>query len=414
VSAYLFALVDGGGTVPPELGAARRLVERGHRVAVLAEDSMRDEVLATSAEFLPWRRGINRPDRLPEHDVLRDWECRTPLQLFKRMLDTVLAGPAPGYAADLLAAVDDQRPDRVVCSFFTVGAMIGAEAAGIPYLVLMANVYGLPAPGMPPFGTGGEPASGGLSRLRDRAITALVARQWNKGLARINAVRQSYGLAPLGDFWDQVRRARTILVMTSPAFDFPANLPDNVRYVGPVLDDPQWAAGTTWVLPPGDGPVVLVAMSTTPQDQLECLQRAIDALSTLPVRGIVTTGPAVDPKALRPSENVTVVASAPHSEVLECASVVVTHGGHGTVIRSLAAGVPLVLMPQGRDQADNAARVDSRGAGVTVKSTAAAAAIGDAVTRVLDDATFREAAKHLGASILADAESEALLSELER
>ena len=51
---YLFALVDGGGTVPPELGAVRRLVERGHRVTVLAEDSMAPDVAATGAECVPW------------------------------------------------------------------------------------------------------------------------------------------------------------------------------------------------------------------------------------------------------------------------------------------------------------------------------------------------------------------------
>jgi MGT family glycosyltransferase len=388
-------------------------VDRGHRVDVLAEDSMRDEVLATGAAFRPWERGINRPDRRPEHDVLRDWECRTPLQLFKRMLDTVLAGPAPGYAADLLAFVDDHRPDTVVCSFFLVGAMVAAEAAGLPYLVLMANVYGLTAAGLPPFGTGGEPAAGRFSRLRDRAVTALVARQWNKGLGRLNSLRRTHGLGPLDDFWDQVRRARKILVLTSPAFDFPALIPDNVRYVGPVLDDPQWAVDGQWDPPPGDGPVVLVAMSTTPQDQVECLQRVIDGLSVLPVRGIVTTGPAVDRKALRPSRNVTVVDSAPHSEVLKCTDVVVTHGGHGTVIRSLAAGVPLVVMPQGRDQADNAARVESRGAGVTIKSTDAPTTIGAAVKRVLEQRGYREAAKRLGDSIRADASSDSLVSELE-
>ncbi len=413
MSSYLFALVDGGGTVPPELGAARRLVDKGHRVEVLGEDSMRDEVLAIGAAFRPWVRGINRPDRRPEHDVLRDWECRTPLQLFKRMLDTVLAGPAPDYAADLLAAVHDSRPDTVVCSFFSVGAMIGAESAGLPYVVLMANIYGLPAQGLPPFGTGGEPAAGRFGRARDRVVTALVARQWNKGLNRINSLRESFGLRPLDDFWDQVRRARKILVLTSPAFDFPAQMPDNVRYVGPVLDDPQWAIDKSWTPPPGNDPVVLVAMSTTPQDQIDCLQRAVDGLSALPVRGIVTTGPAVDPKALQPSGNVTVVASAPHSEVLKCASAVVTHGGHGTVIRSLAAGVPLVVMPQGRDQADNAARLVSRGAAITVKSSAPASTIGAAVIRVLDQPGFREAAERLGDRIRADAAADTLLSELE-
>jgi MGT family glycosyltransferase len=414
VSYYLFALIDGGGTVPPELGAARRLVARGHRVEVLAEDSMRDEVLAAGAAFRPWERGFNRPDRDPEHDFLRDWECRTPLQLFKRMLDTVLAGPAPAFAADARAAVDDDRPDTMVCSFFCVGAMVAAEAAGLPYVVLMPNIYGLPAKGLPPFGTGGKPAAGPLGRVRDRAITALVARQWNKGVDRLNSVRKTYGLGPLDDFWDQVRRADKILVMTSPAFDFPAEMPENARYVGPVLDDPQWAVGAPWAAPPGDGPVVLVAMSSTPQDQVDCLQRVVDALSALPVRGIVTTGPAVDPKTLRPSNNVVVVDCAPHSEVLKHASVVVTHGGHGTVSRSLAADVPLVVMPQGRDQADNAARVESRGAGATIKSDASPTAIGAAVRRVLEQPSYAAAAKRLGDSIRADAESDMLIRELER
>lgn len=57
-----------GGTVPPELGAARRLVERGHTVVVLAEDSMRADVEATGARFRAWVRATNRASRLPADD----------------------------------------------------------------------------------------------------------------------------------------------------------------------------------------------------------------------------------------------------------------------------------------------------------------------------------------------------------
>ena len=46
---YLMAIVDGGGNVPPELHVARRLVERGHDVTVLTEDSIAGEVRATGA-----------------------------------------------------------------------------------------------------------------------------------------------------------------------------------------------------------------------------------------------------------------------------------------------------------------------------------------------------------------------------
>ena len=236
---YLFALIDGGGTVPPELGAVRRLVARGHRVEVLAEDSMVDEVTATGGTFRPWVHAVNRPNRQPEHDPFRDWECRNPLQLISRTLDGLLASPAPAYAADFTAVLHEYRPDLAVCSFFALGAMVAAEAAGVRYDVLMPNTYVLPAAGKPPFGLGAQPASGLMSRIRDRAVTTLVQRQWNKGLDRLNDLRKDYGLEPMEDFWDQVRQANKVLVLTSHSFDFPAEPPSTVRYVGAVLTTPH-------------------------------------------------------------------------------------------------------------------------------------------------------------------------------
>ena len=409
---YLFTLVDGGGTVPPELGTVRRLVERGHQVTVLAEDSMRADVDASGATFRPWATAPNRPDRSPENDPYRDWECKNPMQLFQRLLDRQFVGPAPAYAADTLAAIADDRPDLVVSSFFALGAMVGAEAAGLPFDVLVPNAYLFPAPGMPPMGLGLQPARGPLGRARDRTITAMTGRQWNKGLDGLNRLRVEHGLEPLATFFDQAARARRILVLTSADFDFPAELPANVRYVGPVLDDPAWA-DTAWAAPAGDHPLVLVALSSTFQDQVTCLQRVVDALGTLPVRGLVTTGPALDPASITAPANVLVVPTAPHAEVLRSAAAVVTHGGHGTVIRSLAADVPVVVMHHGRDQADNGARLTARSAGVTVKRTAAPAAIAKAVRQVLDDPALRAGAARLGRSVRRDAASGALVAELE-
>jgi MGT family glycosyltransferase len=202
-------------------------------------------------------------------------------------------------------------------------------------------------------------------------------------------------------------------VLTSSDFDFPGTLPAGARYVGPVLDDPAWAEAASWTPPPGREPLVLVAMSTTYQDQIATLQRVMDALGTLPVRGIVTTGPALDPAALHPPANVRVVASAPHGQVLQQAALVVTHGGHGTVVKALAAGVPMVVLPHGRDQADTAARVTARGAGVVLKRKARSAVIGEAVMRVLRNDSYRVAARQLGVAVCRDARSDALVRELE-
>jgi UDP:flavonoid glycosyltransferase YjiC (YdhE family) len=99
--------------------------------------------------------------------------------------------------------------------------------------------------------------------------------------------------------------------------------------------------------------------------------------------------------------------------VLGHAALVVTHGGHGTVMKALAAGVPMVVLHHGRDQADNAARVTARGAGVAVKRTAKPATIARAARRVLNDPTYRAAAHRLGRAVRRDADSGALLRELE-
>ena len=353
------------------------------------------------------------PAGAAEDDPLRDWECRSPMQVFHRLLDRVFVGPAPAYATDLGAVLEEERPDLVVCSFFALGAMTAAEAAGVPFDVLHPNVYLLPAPGMPPFGLGLRPATGPLGRTRDRLINGFANRQWAKGLPRLNDLRASLGLDPVTSLFDQVHRARRELVLTSQSFDFTGQLPDNASYVGAVLDDPAWATTAPWTPPPGDAPLVLVTMSTTFQDHAGCLQRIIDALGTLPVRGLVTTGPALDPTEVTAPGNVTVVRAAPHSKVLADAAAIVTHGGHGTVVRGLAAGVPLIVLPHGRDQADNAVRVTARGAGLTVKRSASPKVIARAVSQLLDDPRYAEAAESLGAVIRCDTAEGRLLGELE-
>ena len=410
---YLFALVDGGGTVPPELGMVRRLVERGHRVTVLADESMSADVHATGATYRPWRAAPNSASCRPEDVRYRDWECADPFALFRMLLDQQFAGPAPGYARDMTEALDAVNPDLAVCSFFAIGAMVAAQARGVPFDVPFPNTYLLPVPGMPPSGLGLRPAKGPITRLRDLTLRTMVLRQWNKGVPELNVLRSSYGLPPVEEFFDQVHLARKHLVLTSAEFDFPARMPAHVRYVGAVLDDPAWATTETWSPPAGDGPLVLVALSSTFQDQTSCLQRVIDALAELPVRGYVTTGPAIDPTDLKSPGNVEVVAVAPHSHVLSHASAVITHAGHGTAVRALAAGVPVLALPHGRDQADNAIRISLRGAGITLSRKASPGKIASAVQGLLSNPEYATAAARLGEIIRRDAQTGDLIAELE-
>jgi UDP:flavonoid glycosyltransferase YjiC (YdhE family) len=110
---------------------------------------------------------------------------------------------------------------------------------------------------------------------------------------------------------------------------------------------------------------------------------------------------------------VTVVERAPHSAVLKHAAAIVTHAGHGTVIKALAAGVPVVAIPLGRDQLDNAARVAHHGAGLRLKPKAASETIARAVRRVLDEPSFGENARRLADAIAEETAEDHAALELE-
>ena len=96
---------------------------------------------------------------------------------------------------------------------------------------------------------------------------------------------------------------------------------------------------------------------------------------------------------------------------------VVCHGGHGTVMRALTRRLPLLCLPMGRDQDDNAARVTARGAGLTLPPDAPDAPVGairDALRRLIDDPAIRAAARKLGDAVAAEAASSAVVQELEQ
>jgi MGT family glycosyltransferase len=413
---FLLAMWEGGGTVPPLLGVARRLIGRGHRVRVLGDPTIQIEAEKAGCAFTPWRRAPHRTDLRPESDRLRDWEAPNPVAMLRKYRDEFLVAPAAAQAADALEAIAREAPDVVATDFVLFGASMAAERAGIPSVALIPQIWPLPVRGAPPFGMGLPLARGALGRIRDRLANAFVARLFERGLPRLNATRRELALAPLASFFDQVLGARALLVLSSASFDFSAPfVPANARYVGPVLDDPDWA-GAPWT-PPWESanrdPIVLVAFSTTFQDQAGTLRRIVDALAKLPVRGLVTLGEMLDDSAVLAKGAVAVVRSAPHREVLRHASLVVTHCGHGTTVKALAAGVPMVCLPMGRDQDDNAARVAHHGAGVRLSPKASASEIARGVARVLGDERYRVAARDLGRRIAADAAQDTAVDELE-
>jgi UDP:flavonoid glycosyltransferase YjiC (YdhE family) len=406
---------DSGGGVEAVQTVVRRAVRRGHQVRVLGTEGLRGRFESAGAVFSRYRYAPDNDTRQRDTDLLKEWEVRTPIGMFVRVRDRLMFGPARLFCRDLTEELDREPADVVVVDTMIPSALSGAEAAGVPSVLLMHGPYLLPRPGAPAIGTGFFPPHGRLGRLRDRTAAALAMDVFRTGMPVLNQARAEFGLGPLRDLDDLVARAGRVLVCTSPSYDFAAGaVPGNVRYVGPQLDDVD---GGTWEQPwagTDQRPLVLVSLSSTVMSQEGLLQRAVDALGQLPVHALVTTGPAVDPAVIRPPRNVSVRRWADHADVLPRCSAVVTHGGHGTVIKALTAGVPLVIAPLGRDQPDNAARVARAGAGLRVGKNASTAALQRAIARVLDDPRYRPAARQMAGILAAERDDSRVIDEIER
>jgi UDP:flavonoid glycosyltransferase YjiC (YdhE family) len=401
---FLLALIDGGGTVPPALGLAAELLRRGHQVHVLSDPIVEPHARAVGCEFSPWREAPHFDSRAEQSALLAAAEGGNPYRAVRALRAYVGKAMTSRFAEDVVATVGESPVDAVLCDGIP-GMLLGGQATGLPTAALLANVYPRPTPGLPLIGTGWSPSGGKVTRTRDRLAPGIAIWLLKRTLRRINRAATTQGQAPLDDVFELFDRCRRVLVMTSPSFDFVGPLlPSNVRYVGPQVDDPPWAAAVEWTRC-GSKPLALVGMSSIYQGQTEVLRRVAQGLGQLPITAVLTTGSAIGPDEVDAPSNVQVLPAAPHRRILGEASVVVTHAGHGTVMKALAAGVPLVCMPMGRDQKDNAVRVLRLGAGLRISPRSSPDNIAEAVSEVLQNSSYTAAARAFAAVLASEAAS---------
>jgi MGT family glycosyltransferase len=191
---------------------------------------------------------------------------------------------------------------------------------------------------------------------------------------------------------------KVVLVACPQEFDVAMpDLPANVRYVGAIRDDPPAVAQDSPWRSGDERPRVLVAFSTTYQRQEEVLRRVTAALAALPVQAILTVGATIAPNTIAPAPNVAIHCYLSHTALLPDCALVVTHAGLGTVMAALAYGVPLLCLPMGRDQHDNAARVAACGAGIVLSADAGVEEIGHAIQELLTKPDYQVAAERMAA-----------------
>jgi MGT family glycosyltransferase len=343
------------GHLYPIVPILLELKRRGHAVALRTLRSQVDLMRTLDIDTMSISEHIERIE-------LDDWRKRSQPAKGRRALETFAARAEP-EAADLLRAIDEQSPDVLLVDFNCWGAATVAEAYGRPWAMYCPYLLPLPSRDAPPFGLGLAPARGALGALRDALARPLVRAVTDQTtMPALSALRAEHGLPPLERFEQLLSRPPLLLALTAEGFEYPrSDWPANVRLVGaidwdPPQEHPAWLAEMT-------DPLVLVTCSTEHQGDERIVRAALDALPAAGMSVIATTA-AHDPDAFQAPPGSRVLRFLAHDAVLARSACVVCHGGMGITQKALAAEVPVVVVPFGRDQLETARRVEVAEAGV--------------------------------------------------
>jgi UDP:flavonoid glycosyltransferase YjiC (YdhE family) len=344
----LFSSTRGVGHFLPLVPLIEAAKRRGHEILVAGPPDLAERI--ESAGYPHWEFAAPPEDELDEVwskvPTLPPDEANEVVvgEIFGR-LDTSAALPR------LREACETWRPDAVVRETAEFGSALAAERQGIPHARVGVSLAAIEAESL-------EIAAGRVDHLRKAA--------------------------------ESLRRAPYLTTFPESLEDpaAPAQ-PDTRRFRDPALGERS-----------DEEQLVYVTFGTVAggfEQARPLFDGVIEALADLALPVLLTVGREIDPAAFDAPANVRIEQFVPQGEVLARAAAVVNHGGSGSVVGALAAGVPQVLVPLFADQPRNAERVEAVGAGLKVEPPA----IRDALERVLEDPSYREAAERIAAEMRA-------------
>jgi MGT family glycosyltransferase len=367
LSVLLGAFGDPGHAFPT-IALGRALRARGHDVTLQTWERWRSAVEGEGLQFAPAPEYAAFPVPLA-----RDGAPAQRLDFYEAVV----------YATrDTLPLVERLAPDVVVHDILTLAPSLCAELHGIPRATLIPHVHPEAAPGFPIYSFGALlPRTPAGRAFWDRAHLP-VRRGLRSGREALNRTRVEVGLPPLarvhGGTSDELA-----LVATFPQLEYPRVWPDHVHVVGPLMWEPP--AGNV-ALPPGDGPLVLIAPSTSQDPDHRLLHASLRGLAGAPVRVLATYNRRLPSRPLPVPDNARVVDWLSYARTLPHCDAIVCHAGHGTLVRALSLGVPVIACPVAGDMNENAARVAWAGAGLRLpRRFVSPRPIRRAVERVLSD-----------------------------
>jgi MGT family glycosyltransferase len=370
----LLAAFGDPGHAFPAIALGKTLVERGHEVRLQTWTKWQEHVEREGMRFEP----------APEYKVFptADSPGLKPYQAAVRA------------ARETQPLIEEFRPDAVVADILTVAAGLAAELAGVRWASLIPHVLPTHEPGFPPFSIGARLPRTRLGSIAWQTLDPLLRAGIVKGRDELNGARERLGLPPIDELHGGLSRQLT-MIATFPQLEYPrSSWKPWQRVVGPLMWEQPYEDVEP---PPGDAPLVLVAPSTSQDPEQTMLRAALEGLADQPVRVLATYNRRLPPAPIEVPPNARLVEWVSYAKTMPLCDLVVCHAGHGTVVRSLASGVPLVACPAAGDMGENASRIAWAGVGVPLpRRLVTARGVRLAVTRVLADPGFAGRAQTLG------------------
>jgi UDP:flavonoid glycosyltransferase YjiC (YdhE family) len=370
---FLVAAFGDAGHAFPAIALGRALRARGHEVLIETWEERREAVEGAGLGFAAAEEYRMFPPPDP---------------------NSAEGAHAAEAARALLPLLDGFRPHTVVSDILTLAPSLAAEKAGIPLATLIPHIYPVVEPGLPFFAVGLQPPRTPLGRAVWRTGQRALNIGLEQGRRDLNIQRARLDLPPIDRFHGGIS-TELALVGTFPQLEYPRRWPTGVEVTGPMtfeLPHPDIE------LPPGDEPLVLVAPSTAHDSDNQLVRTALAALAGEPVRVVATTNRVAPQTPIEVPANAVLVDWLSYSQLMPAASLVISHGGHGTVARALAAGTPLLICPIIGDMSETAMRVAWAGCGLSLPwRLCQPAPLRWAAQRLLGDRAFAERAAELAA-----------------
>jgi len=268
------------------------------------------------------------------------------------------------FAGCLKASIARDRPDVIVTDFGFPASSIAADAAGIPYATVFHSGLPFRGEGIPPFGSGLPigPRTPLWEEYED-----LERRMLEKMDGRVNAVRRRFGLRDMEPGILRRPYSPWLNVITSvPDIEAPrGNLTPETHFIGPCFGNGKIMAGDfPFEELRADKTKIYVSLGTVFNNKPAVFRTLMRGLDAPGYQVIIAAGGAYE--TLRREgvpQNVLLRQRVPQVELLPKVDLVIGHGGNNSTNETIAAGKPLIVLPVGGEQGDNARRVEWLGVG---------------------------------------------------